>query len=155
MGVANPRAAAERTVAVARELGLTGLKVAAVEGDDVTHLMQPDTPLWEGTTRGRCTGRSLVGRQRLPRRRRAATRTGGRCQVVITGRVADPSMFLARCCATASAGTMTTGPARRPAPWSGHLLECAGQITGGYFADPGSKDVPGLARLGFPYRRRG
>jgi hypothetical protein len=32
----------------------------------------------------------------------------------------------------------------------GHLLECAGQITGGYFADPGVKDVPGLARLGFP-----
>jgi hypothetical protein len=32
----------------------------------------------------------------------------------------------------------------------GHLLECAGQITGGYFADPGIKDVAGLARLGFP-----
>ncbi len=32
----------------------------------------------------------------------------------------------------------------------GHLLECAGQITGGYFADPGFKDVPDLARLGFP-----
>jgi hypothetical protein len=30
------------------------------------------------------------------------------------------------------------------------LLECAGQITGGYFADPGHKDVPDLARLGFP-----
>ena len=28
--------------------------------------------------------------------------------------------------------------------------ECAGQITGGYFADPGYKDVPDLARLGFP-----
>jgi hypothetical protein len=33
---------------------------------------------------------------------------------------------------------------------AGHLLECAGQATGGYFADPGVKDVPGLARLGFP-----
>jgi hypothetical protein len=32
----------------------------------------------------------------------------------------------------------------------GHLLECAGQVTGGYFADPGFKDVPDLARLGFP-----
>ena len=32
----------------------------------------------------------------------------------------------------------------------GHLLECAGQVTGGYFADPGVKDVDGLARLGFP-----
>jgi Acyclic terpene utilisation family protein AtuA len=32
----------------------------------------------------------------------------------------------------------------------GHLLECAGQITGGYFADPPYKNVPNLARLGFP-----
>jgi hypothetical protein len=33
---------------------------------------------------------------------------------------------------------------------AGHLLECAGQITGGYFADPTYKDVADLARLGFP-----
>src|ERR1700693_3850517 len=33
---------------------------------------------------------------------------------------------------------------------AGHLLECAGQITGGYFADPPYKDIPDLARLGFP-----
>lgn len=33
----------------------------------------------------------------------------------------------------------------------GHLLECAGQLCGGYFADPGRKDVPGMAHLGFPY----
>ena len=69
--------------------------------------------------------------------------------VVITGRVADPAMFLA--------------PLIHEFGWSledwtrlgrgtvvGHLLECAGQITGGYFADPGYKDVPDLARLGFP-----
>jgi hypothetical protein len=31
-----------------------------------------------------------------------------------------------------------------------HLLECAGQVTGGYFADPGYKDVEDLANLGFP-----
>jgi hypothetical protein len=34
---------------------------------------------------------------------------------------------------------------------AGHLLECAGQVTGGYFADPGVNDVAGLADLGFPY----
>src|SRR5258708_29111346 len=33
---------------------------------------------------------------------------------------------------------------------AGHLLECAGQITGGYFADPGYKNIPDMARLGFP-----
>jgi hypothetical protein len=70
-------------------------------------------------------------------------------QVIITGRVADPALFLA--------------PLMHHFGWTaddwtrlgkgvlvGHLLECAGQITGGYFADPGHKDVPDLARLGFP-----
>lgn len=33
----------------------------------------------------------------------------------------------------------------------GHPLECAGQLTGGYYADPGVKDVPDMAHLGFPY----
>ena len=33
---------------------------------------------------------------------------------------------------------------------AGHLLECGAQVTGGYFADPGFKDVPGLAHVGFP-----
>ena len=33
---------------------------------------------------------------------------------------------------------------------AGHLLECGAQVTGGYYADPGLKDVPGLARLGYP-----
>jgi Acyclic terpene utilisation family protein AtuA len=69
--------------------------------------------------------------------------------VVITGRVGDPALFLA--------------PLIREFGWAmddwdrlgrgtlvGHLLECAGQITGGYFADPGFKDVAGLGRLGFP-----
>jgi hypothetical protein len=68
---------------------------------------------------------------------------------VITGRVGDPALYL--------------GPLVHEFGWAmddwdalgrgtlvGHLLECAGQVTGGYFADPGCKDVPGLARLGFP-----
>jgi hypothetical protein len=33
----------------------------------------------------------------------------------------------------------------------GHLLECAGQLCGGYFADPDAKDIPAMAHLGFPY----
>src|SRR5262249_11203005 len=33
----------------------------------------------------------------------------------------------------------------------GHLLECAGQLCGGYFAEPGLKDVPDMGHLGFPF----
>jgi hypothetical protein len=32
----------------------------------------------------------------------------------------------------------------------GHLLECGSQVMGGYFADPGYKDVPDLWNIGFP-----
>ena len=36
------------------------------------------------------------------------------------------------------------------ATMAGHLLECGAQVTGGYFADPGYKDVPDLDDVGFP-----
>ena len=75
---------------------------------------------------------------------------GRGADVVIAGRVADPSLFL---------GPLIHSFGWRPNDWDllgrgvlvGHLLECAGQLSGGYFADPGVKPVPGLARLGFPY----
>ena len=70
--------------------------------------------------------------------------------IIITGRVADPSLFVA--------------PIAHEYGWQlddfdrlargtsiGHLLECAGQLCGGYFAEPGRKDVPDMAHLGFPY----
>ena len=80
-----------------------------------------------------------------PRRSRPAP------PIVITGRVADPSLFLA--------------PPMHEFGWSyddwprlarghgvaGHLLECSAQVTGGCFADPGKKDVPDLATLGYPF----
>jgi hypothetical protein len=77
----------------------------------------------------------------------AALRAGA--QVVVTGRVADPSL--------------TVGPALAHFGWAetdwdtlgratiaGHLIECGAQVTGGYFADPGLKDVPDLHTVGFP-----
>src|ERR1700728_3127016 len=42
MGAANPLAAARKTAAIARELGLGGLKIAAVTGDDVFDVVRGD-----------------------------------------------------------------------------------------------------------------
>ena len=73
----------------------------------------------------------------------------GGADVVITGRAADPALFLAPLIHEFG-WAMDDWDALGRGTVVGHLLECAGQVTGGYFADPGYKDVPGLARLGFP-----
>ena len=69
--------------------------------------------------------------------------------IVITGRASDPALFLAPMI-HAFGWAMDDWNLLGQGTVAGHLLECAGQITGGYFADPGYKDVEGLGRLGFP-----
>lgn len=149
MGAANPLAAARRVAEVARGLGLAGLRIAAVTGDDVTERMRgSDAALDEGGTVA-SLGNRLVSANAYIGARPIMEALAGGAEVVVTGRVADPALFL--------------GPLMHEFGWAendwtrlgrgtvvGHLLECAGQVTGGYFADPGLKEVPGLARLGFP-----
>jgi hypothetical protein len=152
MGAANPLQAGHAVLAVARELGLPQVKVAVVLGDDVlatltqTGLALPvlESPHTLGDLQTQLiSANAYLGAEALL----PALQTDA--QVIITGRVADPALFLA--------------PLVHHFGWAaddwtrlgkgvlvGHLLECAGQITGGYFADPGHKDVPDLARLGFP-----
>lgn len=150
MGVANVEAAAEVIVDVARELGMSGLKVAAVLGDEVTDDMHDETVLFDyGDRKLSDVGRPLVGANVylgidaiLP-----AVRTGA--DVIITGRVADPSLFLAPI--VDEFGWATDDWQRLgQGTLVGHLMECGMQITGGYFADPGRKDVPRPADCGYP-----
>lgn len=146
-GAANPRAAARRILALAAELGLPAPRVAVVEGDDLSH------------DAGRALLRGIVG-DAFPEARfvcanayigaqgiAEALRDGA--QVVVCGRVADPALAV--------------GPAMAHFGWAwddwnrlaaatmaGHLLECGAQVSGGYFADPGMKDVPDVHAVGFP-----
>ncbi|MFC6907036.1 acyclic terpene utilization AtuA family protein [Halalkalicoccus tibetensis] len=72
--------------------------------------------------------------------------------IVLTGRVADPSLFLAPMLYEFGwqVEPLTNSELIGQGIVAAHLLECAGQVTGGYFADPGYKDVAGLDQLGFP-----
>lgn len=150
MGAANPLAAARKTAEVAGSLGLKGIKIAAVVGDDVLDACKDrDLPIMEfdGTVRG--LGNKIVSANAYLGAEPIAQALGQGADIVITGRASDPALFLAPM-------IHAFGWARDD--WQrlgqgtlvGHLLECAGQITGGYFADPGYKNVEGLARLGFP-----
>ncbi|RMT84347.1 acyclic terpene utilization AtuA family protein [Pseudomonas viridiflava] len=150
MGAANPLAAAREVRRIAAELGLSGLKVAALTGDDVLAALQSDASrtLDNGMTLA-SLGDRLISANAYLGAEGIVQALEADADVVITGRVADPSLFLAP-------QVFEFGWASHD--WTllgrgtlvGHLLECAGQISGGYFADPGFKEVPDLARLGFP-----
>ncbi|MBV8849669.1 MAG: DUF1446 domain-containing protein [Methylobacteriaceae bacterium] len=149
MGAANPIAAAEATREIARALGLKGVRIAAITGDDILAAAKAaDVPLEDGGTINQLGNRTISANAYIGARPIADALADG-AHIVITGRAADPALFL--------------GPLLHEFDWAmddwdmlgqgtvvGHLLECAGQITGGYFADPGVKDMPDLARLGFP-----
>lgn len=70
--------------------------------------------------------------------------------VVLTGRVADPSLFLAPL-ANRLGWDLSNPAAAAHGTLVGHLLECGTKLTGGFFADPGRKDVPALGYLGYPW----
>lgn len=150
MGAANPLAAGHEVLRVARKLGIEKLKVAVLLGDDVlVQIHGQDLTLLESSDTLASLGDSVISANAYIGAAGIVDALARGADVVITGRVADPALFLA--------------PLIHEFGWAmddfdklgkgtlvGHLLECAGQVTGGYFADPGYRDVPDLARLGFP-----
>lgn len=145
-GAANPRGAARLILDIASELGVPRPTIAVVEGDDLSdaHGRSLLLPLLPDDER-----RAIVSANVYQGARAIAEALREGAQIVVTGRVADPSL--------------TVGPAMAHFGWgddqwdqlagatmAGHLLECGAQATGGYFADPGRKDVPNLAQLGYP-----
>jgi hypothetical protein len=150
MGAANPEAAAKKTAEIARSLGLPAVRIAAIVGDDVLHACKAgDFPIMEfdGTIK-QLGNRLLSANAYLGAGPMAEALLRG-ADVVITGRASDPALFLAPMI-HAFGWAMDDWNLLGKGTVAGHLLECAGQITGGYFADPGYKDIPDLARLGFP-----
>ena len=149
MGAANPRAAAARTIEIARELGLKGLKIACIEGDDVSALVPANQPFMdeEGTLAD--VGMPVVGMNAYLGAGAIIPALEARSNVIIGGRLADPSMYLAPL-AHRFGWAATDMPRMGAGSLVGHLMECGMQVTGGYFADPGVKDVLNLANCGYP-----
>ena len=150
MGAANPQGAAAEIARIARAQGLDGLRIAAVTGDDVLDIVRAgDFPLLERPGHVADLGERVISANAYLGTAPIVAALAQGADVVVTGRVADPALFMA---------PLIHEFGWRGDDWTmlgrgvvvGHLLECAGQITGGYFADPGCKDVAGLARLGFP-----
>jgi hypothetical protein len=143
MGAANPLAVARRTVKIGSEPGLGSMKVAAVLGDDVldycTHhrdtlkLMETGAPL----------ANAYLGADVIV----DALRLGA--DIVITGRGGDCSLFLAPMIHE-FAWPLDDWDILAKGQTGADMVECAANVSGAYFADPGYKEVPNLANLGYP-----
>ena len=149
-GWINPDGAAKRVAELLKEMGYTGVKIASVNGSLITeHVLEmTDTILENGSPTASLkstliTAEAYLGAEPIVEALKAGA------QIVITGRVADPSIFMA--------------PMMYEFGWDaldhaklgqgngiGHLMECGAQVTGGYFMDPGFKDVPEPWKFGFP-----
>nr|WP_232491779.1 acyclic terpene utilization AtuA family protein [Novosphingobium kaempferiae] len=148
-GAANPLGAAKAVAGLATDMGWGPVKVAAVLGDDVLDVIRAAAhPLLDKGGTSADLPAILSANAYLGAGPIAEAFALG-ADIVITGRVGDPALFI--------------GPMLHSFGWDladaelmgratviGHLLECAGQLCGGYFADTGRKSVPDLARLGFP-----
>lgn len=149
-GWINPVAAAKRIVELLQEIGVTGVKVAAVSGSLITDrvLELTDTILENGQPTHTLkptliSAEAYLGAEPIVEALRAGAR------IVVTGRVADPSIFMAPM--MYEFGWDPLDHARVGAGNGiGHLLECGAQVTGGYFSDPGFKDVPEPWNFAFP-----
>jgi hypothetical protein len=146
-GAANPRAAARRLQAMAQKKGIASLRVAVVEGDDLAN--EAGRALLRPYLNEADVKRELVSANVYLGGAMIAAALCAGAQVVVTGRVADPALVVGP--ALAHFGWAEDDWDRLAcATMAGHLLECGAQVTGGYFADPGFKDVPDLYNVGFP-----
>jgi len=149
-GAANPRAAALRIQAIAHEQGLRPPRIAVVEGDDLTGVLtlQELAARETGGALLRDASEVVAANLYLGAQPIAEALDNG-ADIVVTGRVVDSALAL---------GPLVHAFKWRWDDWdrlaagtlAGHLLECGSQITGGYFADPPFKNVPGLAVVGYP-----
>jgi hypothetical protein len=116
--------------------------VAWVEGDDVLDAMK--NAIGVSGQEPLVSANAYLGAEPIVEALR------GEPDVVLTGRVADPSLFLAPMIFEFG-WALDDWPLLGQGTAVGHLLECAGQLTGGYFADPGYKEVGRMDDLGFPF----
>jgi len=147
-GAAHPEGAARCIQQMAQRLGLRAPRMAVVHGDDVSGGAH-QAALRQALGAGAYPQAPVVSANAYIGARAIAEALQAGADIVVCGRVSDPSL--------------TLGPAMAHFGWAwddwdrlaratmaGHLLECGAQVTGGYFADPGFKEVAGMAQLGYP-----
>ncbi|MCC7547769.1 MAG: DUF1446 domain-containing protein [Burkholderiales bacterium] len=149
-GWINPEGAAQRIVHWLREFGARRVKVAAVSGGLITdRVLQLTDRILENGQPTATLQSNLVSAEVYLGAEPIVEALQQGAHIVVSGRVADPSIFMAPM--MYEFGWNALDHVRLGAGNGlGHLMECGAQVTGGYFADPGFKDVPEPWNFGFP-----
>lgn len=151
-GAADPTEAGRAAVSTAQKMGLSGVRVGVVLGDDVRDNVQAVDPIvWETGRRLSEEASELVSANAYIGAAPVVEALDAGASVVIGGRVADPALYLAPMVHEFGWALEGSEELLGKGTLVGHLLECAGQLTGGYFADPVTKPVARLEDLGFPF----
>lgn len=149
-GGLDPEACARECLRVLNGAGLGRLKVAIVTGDDVLPLLRDGRVSFPNLETGEpqatvaprlVTANAYLGADAIA----GALRTGA--DIVITGRVADPSLTVGPCIAAFGWPPSDYGRIAG-ATVAGHLVECGTQACGGFSTD--WLEVPGNQDIGFP-----
>jgi hypothetical protein len=152
-GGVNPSACAEACAEVVRKLGLNGVRIATVAGDDVLGELEDLITSGEPLS-SLDTGEDL--KDHLSRVQSANVYLGaapivkalqGGADIVITGRVTDPSLTLAPLIYEYG-WSMEDYDLLAAGTVAGHILECGTQCTGGNFDR--WRDVPRMEDIGYP-----
>ena len=149
MGAANVPKAVELTAKIARELGLSGIKIAGVLGDDIFEDIDKysNHPIMETGQPLSKLSKELVSANVYLGFEGIVEALNNGADIVITGRCADAALV--------------AGPIMHHFNWqgyerlgiataAGHLMECGGYLTGGYFANPVQSNVPEFWNIGYP-----
>ena len=152
-GGLNPLACAQACQQVLLDAGCGDRVIAIVDGDDVLELLRAeavDAPLRHNLDTGESlssvrerlvTANAYLGAQPL------AEALSRGADIVITGRVADPSLTVAAC-AHFHGWAWDDWSRLAGATVAGRLIECGAQVTGGM--STAWLGVPNVDRIGFP-----
>ena len=152
-GGVNPHACRRAVADVIKKLGISGVRIGIVEGDDILADL-PQLVAGGEALQNMDTGEPLAAY--VDRVQSANVYIGAApivealqqgADIVLCGRATDPSLVLAPLIhefgwAMNDYNLMAAGTV------AGHIVECGAQCTGGNFAD--WRDVPDMAKIGYP-----
>jgi hypothetical protein len=152
-GGVNPQACRAAVAATVKKLGIKGVRIAVVEGDDILHQL-PDLIAGGEAFLNMDSGLPLaphlaqvssanvyIGAEPIV----AALQQGA--DIVITGRATDPSVVVAPM-VYEFGWDFKNHDLIAAATVAGHIVECGAQCTGGNYTH--WRQVPNMARMGYP-----